>query len=267
MKVDPKNRTAQLHHRARGNPESTLPHTAISNAFPGLEYDFRNFWRRAFVGIVLLENNNVVVDADDKYKHLCQHRLLRVDGRDLVITVSGPVRPGSSAVPLRTKTNPNSVAFLEWSNALVYALQKQGETLKCHFTKEEAKEESPIPQNTEEMIEVDLTVRRLFDGESMVPSSDLVKPGEMTQGLCSPWQNDYRECACYYWAASRPDFVNAEPGADGLTHGDTWMAKKRTGEYLPDDRADSRLISYDDLFRNWQGELKFQIKGRDAEGT
>ena len=26
--------------------------TAISNCFPGLEFDFRNLWRRAFVGIV-----------------------------------------------------------------------------------------------------------------------------------------------------------------------------------------------------------------------
>jgi len=86
-------------------------------------------------------------------------------------------------------------------------------------------------------------VRRIFEGESIAPSPDLVKPGEMTQGLCSPWQKDYRECACYYWAASRPDFVNVEPGADGLAHGDNWMMKERTGEHLPDDRADSRLIS------------------------
>jgi hypothetical protein len=268
MNIHPRNLTAQLRHRARGNPESTLPHTAISNCFPGLEYDFRNLWRRVFVGLVMLENNNYVVDfEDDKFKDFVGHRLLRVDTYDLVTTVSGPVgpSPGFDSNPLTSATNPAAAAFMEWSNALAYVLQKQGGTVKGFFTKEKSPNEAPIPQNPEEMIEVELTVRRLFEGESIAPSPDLLKPGEMTQGLCSPWQNDYRECACYYWAASRPDFVNAEPGADGLTHGDNWMMKVRTGEYLPDDRSDSRLISYDDLFLDWQGQLKFQIKGRDAE--
>ena len=35
--------------------------------------------------------------------------------------------------------------------------------------------------------------------------------GRADAGLCSPWQNDYRECSCYYWASARPDFVNVEP--------------------------------------------------------
>jgi hypothetical protein len=44
-----------------------------------------------------------------------------------------------------------------------------------------------------------------------------------------------------------------------------WMAKKRTGSYIPDDRKDSRLLSYDDLFKDWEYHLKFIIQGRDAE--
>ncbi|HEY0611855.1 MAG TPA: hypothetical protein VGD35_19420, partial [Chitinophaga sp.] len=92
----------------------------------------------------------------------------------------------------------------------------------------------------------------------------IVLPGELTHGLCAPWQNDYRECACYYWAASRPDYVNVEPGENGLSHGDMWLSKRRTGHYVPDNRVDTRLVSYDDLFKNWEGELNFIIKGRDA---
>jgi hypothetical protein len=110
-----------------------------------------------------------------------------------------------------------------------------------------------------------LQVRRIFDGDSAAFSEGLLEPGELTQGLCSPWQNDYRECACYYWAASRPDYVNVEPGTQGLSHGDSWMSKERTGTYIPDNRTDSRLLSYDDLFRDWQGELRFIIGGKDAE--
>ncbi len=50
MRIDPANRTAQLQYRAAGNPPSTQPHSAISNCYPGLEFDFRNVWRRMFEG-------------------------------------------------------------------------------------------------------------------------------------------------------------------------------------------------------------------------
>ena len=42
------------------------------------------------------------------------------------------------------------------------------------------------------------------------------------------------------------------------------MTKKRSGEYIPDDRKDERFINYDDLFKNWEGELSFIVKGKDA---
>ena len=40
--MEPTNVTAQIMHSARGNPPSVLANTAISNCFPGLEYDLRN---------------------------------------------------------------------------------------------------------------------------------------------------------------------------------------------------------------------------------
>jgi len=98
-----------------------------------------------------------------------------------------------------------------------------------------------------------------------VVSAELLKPGELSQGLCSPWQNDYRECACYYWAASRPDYINVTPAEDGASRGDNWLQKERVGQYVLDSRADSRLVTYDDLFVSWERLLRFQIGGRDAE--
>jgi hypothetical protein len=32
-----------------------------------------------------------------------------------------------------------------------------------------------------------------------------IRPGQMTLGLCSPWQFDFKACTCSYWAAQRPD--------------------------------------------------------------
>jgi len=260
------NLTAQLHYRGTGNPIAVLPRTAISNCFPGLEFDFRNLWRRAFVGIVLIENNNYVLEATDS--NLVGHRLVAIEGKPTMVQTFGPVFPDGDSVPLKTNANPNGVSFMEWSNSMVEVLQKQGEEVTCHFTAEPSVEEVVVDlsqlNDPKKYIAVKLVVNKIFDGNSVAFSDTILKPGELTQGLCAPWQNDYRECSCYYWAASRPDFVNIVPDENGLSTGDLWMSKKRTGSYIPDDWKNSRLISYQDLFVNWQGELNFIIEGKDA---
>ncbi|MEY4926913.1 MAG: hypothetical protein RI894_1349 [Bacteroidota bacterium] len=262
------NRTAQLHYRGEGNPIAILPRTAISNCFPGLEFDFRNLWRRTFKGIVLIENNNYVIDATDEFQHLIHHRLVAIDGKATMVKTYGPVFPNGDNTPLQTADNPNGVSFMEWSNSMVEVLQKQGQTVVCHFTADCSAEEVVVDltdlNNKDKYIAATFEVNHIFDGNSAAFSEEILKPGELTQGLCAPWQNDYRECACYYWAASRPDYINVVPDGNGLSTGDIWMAKKRTGKYIPDDRTDSRLLSYDDLFENWQGELNFIIEGKDA---
>lgn len=263
------NLTAQLHYKGTGNPIAVLPRTAISNCFPGLEFDFRNLWRRAFNGIVLIENNNYVLEATDaKYEHLKRHRLVAIEGKPTMVQTFGPVFPDGPSVPLKTDANPNGVSFMEWSNSMVHVLQKQGQEVICHFTAEPSTEEVVVDlsklNDPDKYIEVKLVVNTIFDGNSAAFSDTILEPGELTQGLCAPWQNDYRECSCYYWAASRPDFVNIVPDENGLSTGDLWMSKKRTGSYIPDDWQNSRLISYQDLFENWQGELNFIIEGKDA---
>lgn len=269
-KPKPLNLTAQLNHLARGNPPNTLPHSAISNCFPGLEFDFRAIWRRIFVGIVIVENNNYVVKAEDpQFQNLVGHRLLRIDGNDVVVSTTGPLIPGRSAVTIASGGG-NPVAFMEWSNSIARLLKKQGQKVKCEFTKDQSTPEVLVPTDASQLISVDLEVRRIFapspvaaEGTAVL-SEELIQPGELSQGLCSPWQNDYRECACYYWAASRPDYINVEPAGDGASRGDNWMQRQRDGEYVLDNRADSRLLNYDDLFTSWEKYLRFIIEGKDA---
>src|SRR5207237_10108115 len=79
MKLDPANKTAlrhQLRYRAAGNPPSTVADSAISNCFPGLEFDFRNVFRRVLEGIELHEADNFVVWTSDEHKDLLGRRLL-----------------------------------------------------------------------------------------------------------------------------------------------------------------------------------------------
>jgi hypothetical protein len=299
--IKPANLTAQLAYRGRGNPPNSHPLTAISNCFPGLEFDFRVIWRRILKGLVLIENNNFVVGSaaapapdlplplsnlmveaeDPDLAHLQGHRLLFIGppkGRDEAtkfptsVATSGISIPQYPTQPLGTVTNPNGVSFMEWSNSLARLLEWQGQKVTCYFT--------PKPSDTEVLpdsvtpLVVEIELRHFFQQalvnqtQEQLPviALELVRPGELTQGLCSPWQNDYRECACYYWAASRPDYVNVEDTTTGESHGDNWMSVERTGAYILDDRQDPRLLTYDDLFRDWQGKLRFQIDGRDAIG-
>ncbi|WP_447007921.1 hypothetical protein ACRAKI_16225 [Saccharothrix isguenensis] len=272
--ITPLNLTAQLDYRATGNPPSTLPVSAISNAYPGLEFDIRNIWRKLLVGIELHEADNYVVDADPEYERLKGRRLLAVAGHDVIGNLVGPTRPGAAAGPLTSADNPDGVMMLEWSNSLADVLAEHGgDTVACLFTHGPAPKPVGKPAQVPGPLveEVWLEVRHLFarsevtDGPLPVIAEEMAGPGDLTRGLCSPWQNDYRECACYYWAASRPDYVNVEDTALGTSTGNHWFAKDREPrEYVLDNRTDSRLVSYDDLFRDWQGELRFVIGGNDA---
>lgn len=272
------NLTAQIHHRGSGNPASVLPRSAISNCFPGLEFDFRNLWRRAFAGIVLIENNNYVVAIEDPaHANLLHRRLLRfgtgttsgVNLFDTNVLTQGPVFPDGDPLAanqtLSSSANPNAVSFMEWSNSMARIMHLQGQVVTCYFSGPNAGTEVLAADSANIDCSVDLVMRHFFVDGTAEFAPGLLQPGELTQGLCAPWQNDYRECACYYWAASRPDYVNVEAGENGLSHGDMWFAKKRTGTYIADNRTDSRLWSYDDLFIAWQENLEFIIKGKDAD--
>src|SRR6476660_4694304 len=141
-KIEPRNLTAQLSYRGRGNPTVAHPSSAISNCFPGLEFDFRAIWRRIFVGIVLSENNNYVVEVEDPtLEHLCGRRLLKIDGRPVAVRTEGPVIPGRATATLTSDSNPDAVAFLEWSNTLALIFDKQGQQVACKFTDDPAEKE------------------------------------------------------------------------------------------------------------------------------
>jgi hypothetical protein len=284
-RLTPRNLSAQLRYQAAGNPISSQPVTSVANCCPGLEVDFRAVWRRMFKGIVLREYDSLVVDVDDdcppSKKKLKGHRLLRVflpvhrdgilprhrDGIPMVTQIKGPTSSDTAGeMIMTTDMNPSGLAALEWSNALAPILEKcQGKRVRCEFTREEAWELSDVQYPSKDVVSFNFEVRSFFDDDTAVISKALADAGELTQGLCSPWQNDYRECSCYYWASARPDYVNVEPATTGLSRGDNWLQKDRTGDYVPDDYADSRLIHYDDLFLHWEHLLKFQIGGRDVQ--
>ena len=117
-------------------------------------------------------------------------------------------------------------------------------------------------------VEKKLKIRDLFshNGQSSQPviGEEAALPGELTQSLCSPWQHDYRDCGCYYWAASRPDYVNvdAETGK-----GHNWMDTQRQTDADGNPIYSDQNIEYEDIYQNWEQKetLKFQIDGKDED--
>ncbi len=274
--LTPRNRTAHVNYAAAGNPISSRPVNAIANCCPGLEVDFRAVWRRIFEGLVMREYDSLVIDVDPQQDDpgklkLKGHRLLRVNGVKVMAQAKGPDpadRFGS--VVLATEDDQDAVQPLEWSNMLAPILHNNaGGSLTCDFTANEVWDDQPWWDDDAPPPHVTFTfkLRPFFDGETAVISRALAEVGELTQGLCSPWQNDYRECSCYYWAAARPDFVNVEPSSNGMSQGDNWLQKEHTGHYVPDDYVDSRMIRYDDLFKEWEKWLRVVVRGRDVPDT
>jgi hypothetical protein len=287
--LTPKNLSAQISYEARGNPISSRPVTSVANCCPGLEVDFRAVWRRMFRGIELREYDNLVVDVDKdcnavvhprgqgklQPSQLKGHRLLRVvlpardGGKEIPLLMMTPIWGPASSDPegkvrLTTGKNPDGLAPVEWSNALARVLPYKGHRVRCDFTAQPSEEQRDLREDPKNYVSFSCEVRPFFEGDTAVISNELAVPGELTQGLCSPWQNDFRECSCYYWASARPDYVNVDVTATGLSAGDNWMQKQRSGSYVADDYADTRLIMYDDLFRDWETLLKFQVGGKDV---
>lgn len=255
-RISPLNLAAQLDYRAAGNPPNSKPDTAISNAYPGLEMDARNLWKRILTGVELHESLNFVLEANAGFEELKGMLLLSVAGVEMTAPVTGPAENGVTA-PLQDAFGSSRMA-LEWSNALAGVLHGHaGGMVECVFQSLDGKR----------TLTRSLRLRPMFEEGTAVVARELAEPGALTQSLCAPWQNDYRECACFYWAANRPDYVNVEPRTDGTSAGNNWMQKDRTADtpkvYINDDWQDDRLYSHTDLVRDWEKLLRFVIANQD----
>lgn len=244
-KIEPKNISAQIAYAARGNPPSTQPRAAIANCFPGLEFDFRNIWRRIFVGIELSESTNRVIKVEPGSEAAAKGV---TTNHDLVSVANFPMQG-----VLTSGGTPGDFFPLEWTNSLADVINGTDRKPECRFEADEG-------QN---VIVLRLELRPLFEGAAI--AREAADPGDLTQSLCSPWQADYRECGCFYWASSRPDFVNVEINGSE-TKGRNWLDKDRgRKEYLEDRTTDPRLVTYDELYRDWEQMLRFVIGGRDEQ--
>lgn len=276
MGIDPKNISAQLKYQARGNPPGAHPDSAVGNFFPGLEFNFLSAWRRIFIGLELNESSGDVMavdsDASPEIRALLGFQLIGVDVKieadgnvTDAIRVLVPVVGPTDADPSQDTEFGN--IYLEWGNTLAGLHHDKGGTgdpVLCLF-------QHP---DTGETRQVSLQVRKLFESDTALISEAAVKAGELTQSLCSPWQTDFIGCACYYWAANRPDYINLWQNEDGSNGGGhNWLDDRRetkhdqaSGEYRPFyTLVPSKTLKHEDIMRSgdWERKLRFVIGGKD----
>ena len=233
--ITPRNRTAQMQHVPVGNPFSSSPAAAIANCCPGLEVDFRAVWRRILTGITLREYDNLVLEMRHRRStDLVGHRLLAIDGEPTMARVVGP-SPADLAErhPARQRGQPDRLVHTRVVEPARPAPQGQpGRDGHVHLHRRRGLggprlvgaaaatrglgPDASDPRTADHASSC--AVRTFFEGDTAFISRELAVPGELTQGLCSPWQNDFRECSCYYWASARPDFVNVETDARRAQH-------------------------------------------------
>ncbi|WP_030959091.1 ferritin-like domain-containing protein [Streptomyces sp. NRRL S-378] len=276
-KFFPRNLTARADYQVRGNPSGSRPESGVDNCFPGLEFDQRNLDTAFFPGLrvdfhrsegarVLSAAGGLpfpegLVDADVSddlrplyVRALCgrttvdqtEERAVTVDctgmdGLDVWRRVHD-LLPGRIAVlvgPLPDRNYPGP-PLDEVRELNDLRLNSRGY----------------VRRGGNDEVEVALLVadraRYLDDDGVIEPSAYL--PGELTRSLCAPWQYDFRDCGCYYWAASKPDVTSS---ADGSVPEVNFLRRDRSEPPAPDKSSDigsqrtDLELTYGDLVRDW----------------
>src|SRR5690349_13064301 len=224
--VLPRNLTARADHLVIGNPMTARPESGVGNAHPGLEFDVRVLDRHFLPGLVFdfqygagaklsalkpSENPGLPGLTEDDLKQGLFLLLIKARfGKDPLNDAVVPLAGVDGYVVLRNiiDLEPNTlrtviVGTVPSSQADHDRLTKLGAAL------ESSSPLAPLERGADGKLLYALVsgTRKSFLTPDGVIDPDLIHPGELTQNLCSPWQWDFADCYCYYWASSKPDIV------------------------------------------------------------
>jgi hypothetical protein len=223
-KIFPRNLTARAAYLVPGNPVVTRPEDAVANCFPGLEVDIRNLDRRFFPGLVFefvadgakLAYVDALEDPDLQLQEAKVLYGLLADDNVRNALEHGNLLPGK-----KKQLVDNGVWYLDWVKQgsrpismprdgsqvwrLIRSLEPDSLTIGLRLRPSRGGSR----KDGEDTLKLVGWRRRYTDKETGVING-AYQPGELGQGLCSPWQHDFRDCQCFYWAANHPDVVLGE---------------------------------------------------------
>jgi hypothetical protein len=299
--IFPRNLTARLAHRVAGNPASTRLEDTVANCFPGLELDVRNLDRRFFPGMVFnfAGREHRILPADNPKLYGARLTSLEYES-DPDLVPSDPV-----AAPLLARYHGPDGLRLAQGEWFLHTLTQGGHAVVMDEAQPDGSRlpldgmtvwrivrslaPGPVSVVLERRdaeaphIRLDGWRRQYVDPRTGT-INDVFQPGELVQSLCSPWQHDFRDCACMYWAANRPDVVFGELSGDpaqrlpGGRSGDARRSHQRL-DWLRADRGpagdvpsgssyyENRPYQMDphELNKRWT-ELPFVLEEHETDG-
>jgi hypothetical protein len=298
----PRIRPRNLSARVVGNPPTSTADDAVANCYPGLELDVRNLDRRFFPGLVVdfvaRDDNESPYSQPEIYGGLVRY----VDFSDPDLT-DDPADPTAhraldevrKALVAALAANGDSLGaggwYLDWVEQAGRRIGFRGHEgsgityLDGLFVWRIVRGLDPVdrvsagrPSAREgNLVTVGLVHRP--SGETLTlrgwrrrftdPVTGVIslayQPGELLQSLCSPWQHDFRDCGCHYWAANHPDVVFGEvrAGEQELPDGSPVQSERAQTliDWLRADRDPRRAAAareYVDFNRPYQLDF-FQI--------
>jgi hypothetical protein len=284
--IFPRNLTARADYRVVGNPDISRPEDSVANCFPGLDMDLRNLDRRFFPGLVfeyvspgytleperlgaLLLYPDGLGDTDLRPEYLDQ---LNESQRALIAPLRKTLYDqlfGDVGAALST-----GVWYLDWvkqrdRRIVMSQAQDHGRPLPLDGIVvwrlvrglEPGEVTIGLVRRDARDQKVELKGwRRIFTSPLSGVLSTAYQPGELMMSLCSPWQHDFRDCACHYWASNRPDVVHGEVaiGAKMLPGGvpeDPKLAQTRL-DWM---RADRSAAAASAALSTLEGNRPFQM--------
>jgi hypothetical protein len=300
QKIFPRNLTARAATMVRGNPANARPESGVDNTHPGLEFDARNIDMAFFPGLVFgfqfmdgarlngldpallpagcgLTAADFSAPAGDDPIHLLYiaakfgnapdtvrlAQLYGEDGYEVLRTVRS-LEAGPMMVVIGrmfgagpdTKTGTDFAAQLQDFGAAVQAAA-QGQLPTAA--------PPPLRDSTGRMVMAMLIGNRSdYLSVNGVIEPSVVPPGGLTRSLCAPWQWDFADCGCHYWAANKPDIVIAENGTRQIAN----FQRPRGTDPIEPPPADynswvAQWMSAPDMIRQWE-QLPFVIAERET---
>lgn len=295
-KIFPRNLTAKADYIVRGNSSSTRLESGVDNCYPGLEFDQRNLDKAFFPGLTFEfhRDDGAILREILPDGAPAQAGLLAADnqqplflgllvGRTTASQSEAPVfffdklnglevwrrihdlLPGQIAIALGSSPN------LEDSSLLPELLQEMEvwdpqQRLQGNLRRLLASKKSGIKRRDGQLVAVFCGERERYLDEDGVISVDVYEPGDMTRSLCAPWQYDFRDCGCFYWAASKPDIVTSSDGQQRYLN---FQRKDRTtvpepSSVLAQWNRDQEL-DYAELISGAWNDLTVVLNGQESE--
>ncbi|NKC16758.1 MAG: hypothetical protein GKR94_32565 [Gammaproteobacteria bacterium] len=225
-KIIPRNLTAMADIAVAGNPINTRPESGVDNCYPGLEFDQRNLDKRFFPGLVFefhRSDGAVLRSTDD----LPGSGLTEADfGRNIFLVGLAGQFGFDATASFRNAIGLNGlgvwrlihdlqpgpvVVVVARDTGTAFDIESPAVIEKIRQARDDGKGFA-VRDGKTLVYATFVGERARYLDEDGVVDPDTYRPGELSQSLCVPWQYDFRDCGCWYWASNKPDVVTSEEG-------------------------------------------------------